>query len=804
MPCLKNITRNACLLAFLLLSCYRLTAQQHNSIHPKPAAVAERTITVKDTLVPFLVNKVQTYSFDIKRNDDLVRRGLNVGPIQAAIPGIQKRLDGFTKRLNDKARRMNIRSLNSGTILLKETTDQLTDYQTTLSTFYTALSRSNSELKKISNDPLLNANAVDTQLSQQMHDVLTDARRLDSIQKNTIAKVTIVRNKVSILLLQANDIVSELSYRTTSAKRNMWNQEDEPLLQDKPSSDEQPLSALIGSALKRCGHNIQIFLRNKWDIITIVFLIFALITAWCLSNIRRVRSQEDAPNILALAPFLKRSVVVGCIMTLVTIMPFCFSNPQMSFLHSCELLRLLAMSFLIFPYLAKGSKPLWLMLGLIWIYYAIDDLLLESAFSERWVLIVTAVLLALICIRIIRGKYPNFIGISESPGTKALAVFSLLQVLLSIIFNFTGRVTLAKIFGVSAVQCLVLGISLKVLCCMVIEAIYIQSEAYQESRFSDFINFKDLQHRFRRVLWVFASIIWFISFLRNVTLYDVAMHLIDAFFSTTRVIGNISFNYKSVAIFIGIIWFSSVISGFINFFFGHEKAGTTGSRKKIGSMMLLIRLAIWSIGFMVAIAAAGIPLDKISIMIGALGVGIGFGLQNIANNLVSGIILAFERPIQIGDQIEIGNKAGTVKEIGVRSSKIKSSDGSDIIIPNGDLLSQHLTNWTMKDLNKRAAFTISVSYNADILLVKKTIQDILAKNEVILQTPQPSILLQTFADSGFEVNISFWVPDLSKAGSIRSEVMIAVYNALKESGIELSYPIKEGEKGIQELKQGKT
>ncbi len=111
-------------------------------------------------------------------------------------------------------------------------------------------------------------------------------------------------------------------------------------------------------------------------------------------------------------------------------------------------------------------------------------------------------------------------------------------------------------------------------------------------------------------------------------------------------------------------------------------------RKKRQSWVLspcLYESAIWTAGFLIAVAAAGIPIDKISILIGALGVGIGFGLQNLVNNLVSGIIIAFERPIQIGDTIEVGGKTGTVQEIGVRSSQINNGEGANIIVPNGDL-----------------------------------------------------------------------------------------------------------------------
>jgi potassium efflux system protein len=127
---------------------------------------------------------------------------------------------------------------------------------------------------------------------------------------------------------------------------------------------------------------------------------------------------------------------------------------------------------------------------------------------------------------------------------------------------------------------------------------------------------------------------------------------------------------------------------------------------------------VFAIGFLLAVTASGFPLDKITIIISAFGIGIGFGLQNIVNNLVSGLILAFEKPIQIGDIIEVDNRSGTIMEIGIRSSKIATSDGAEVIIPNGDLISHHVINWTLSNNNRRIELIIGVAYGSDIEKVK--------------------------------------------------------------------------------------
>ncbi|MDN3655283.1 mechanosensitive ion channel [Ferruginibacter paludis] len=740
---------------------------------------------ISDSMLPTLVTKVATYTATIDHTDFLIRRKFNITPISLNMPEIERKIKGFKARLEKNGSHMNLRSLNSGVIMLTETSDDLSAYQSILSNYSRELTQSNTEVKKILRDPILNAEVNDSVIQEQLEDIRTEGRSLDSLQQKVINRVNLLRNKVSVNLLQATDIISDMRYLTISLKLGIWKQEEAPLFTATQQEYKNNLAEITGNALVRSGKIIMIYLGEKWDVITLGLLVFICIFSWTWLNMHRIKKQENKDLVLGPIHFLRRNVLIGCGMALFTYLPYFFANPPMSLLHALELFRLLLLAYLIYPYLAKQSKIIWLILCLLWLYYAMDDLLLESALGERWGLFFSGIIMAAVAIKITNPRQPHFSGIPESPATKTLAIFTLTQAVLSIFFNLAGRVTLAKIFGVSAIQCLMLGISLKVFCSMVMEAIYLQSEAYHDSRISAFIDFKTLQHRFVNILWILASTVWTISLARNLTLYDTVIQLCTHFFEATRTIGSMVFTFESVAIFIFIIWLSSVISGFISFFFGSEKLHTTGKRSRLGSMMLLIRLAIWILGFFIAVAAAGIPIDKLSIMIGALGVGIGFGLQNIVNNLVSGVILAFERPIQVGDLIEVGGKMGVVKEIGVRSSKINNNEGADIIVPNGDLLSQHLINWTMQDRNKQVEYTIGIPYNSDIEKVRGIIRETLAGEEKIMAAPVPSITVKQFGERTIDLKISFWVFDLSEAGAIRSNAMIKIYEKLTAAGIQL-------------------
>jgi potassium-dependent mechanosensitive channel len=749
---------------------------------------------VSDSLLPGLMMKVASYTATIDHTDFLIRRKFNIAPISFDLPEIERRVKGFKSRLEKKGNQMNLRSLNSGIIMLHEISGKLDSYNKVLTNFSNELSESNTAVKKILQDPVLSFQVSDPVLLEQLQDIRVEGHELDSMQQKTLAKVNLLRNKVSVNLLQATDIISDMHYLAISFKMAMWDQEESPLFTATKKEYKNELIEITSLGLQRSWLIILIYLKGKWNVLTLGFMLFIFTFSWMLLNMRRIRKQPNATAVLAPMHFLSRSVLIGCLMAFFMYLPFFFANPPMSFLHVCELLRLVALTVLILPYLTKQAKWTWTVLSLLWLYYALDNILLESAFGERWGLLFAGIVMALVCVHIIVNKKPNFIKLPESPATRALAIFSLTQVVLSIIFNLTGRVSLAKIFGVSAIQCLMLGISLKVFCTMVLEAVYVQSEAYHDSRFAKFINYKILEQQFLRILWILAITAWTVSLVRNFTLYDAMIEMLASFFTETRTIGSMVFSFKSVAIFICIIWFSSMISAAINFFFGNQKIKNSNSRSRLGSMMLLIRLTIWTLGFCIAVAAAGIPLDKLSIMIGALGVGIGFGLQNIVNNLVSGVILAFERPIQVGDLIEVGGKTGVVKEIGVRSSKINNNEGADIIVPNGDLLSQHLINWTMQDRNKQIDFLIDIPYYCDIKKVTLLIQEALANNEKILKSQPRAVVLQQFGDLAIKLKILFWVHDLTEAGAIRSNAMIEIYGLLAANGVQFpayKAPIEE-------------
>jgi potassium efflux system protein len=195
-----------------------------------------------------------------------------------------------------------------------------------------------------------------------------------------------------------------------------------------------------------------------------------------------------------------------------------------------------------------------------------------------------------------------------------------------------------------------------------------------------------------------------------------------------------------------------------------------------------------TIGFLLAIAAAGVEMSKLAILLGALGVGIGFGLQNIFNNLISGIILAFERPINEGDVIEVGSQLGVVKQIGIRASTIRTWEGAEVIVPNGNLISNELINWTLTDQQRRAELNVGVAYGTDPELVIQILRDCAASHSDIMKDPEPIPIFTAFGSSSLDFRLLFWITDNERRLMILSDLAVMINAALKKAGITIPFP----------------
>lgn len=192
--------------------------------------------------------------------------------------------------------------------------------------------------------------------------------------------------------------------------------------------------------------------------------------------------------------------------------------------------------------------------------------------------------------------------------------------------------------------------------------------------------------------------------------------------------------------------------------------------------------------FLIALSVMGVDLKSLGVLIGALSVGLGFGLQHVVNNFISGILILFERPFRIGDWIVINGHEGIVRKINIRSTELETFDKARIIIPNADIISGALTNWTLHDLMGRLTIAVGVGYDSDLEKVLKLIVETTRNDDRILTDPAPSAILTSFDDSSIGVQLRCYVGNISQRAAVKSDLIVRIQKTFGENGIEIPFP----------------
>jgi small-conductance mechanosensitive channel len=270
-----------------------------------------------------------------------------------------------------------------------------------------------------------------------------------------------------------------------------------------------------------------------------------------------------------------------------------------------------------------------------------------------------------------------------------------------------------------------------------------------------------------------------------------ALSLRAPLFQGLREVLGVSWGVKSfkltagdVLLFGVTVWASFFISRILRFVLEEE----VYSRVKLApglhySISKMVNYAVLVIGFFIGVTLLGFDLTRLTILVGAFGVGLGFGLQNIINNFVSGLILLFERPIKVGDVLQLGGNEGVVKHIGIRASIMRAPNGSEFIVPNGSLISETVTNWTFSDRMRRVDMPIVVAGPADARQVMELLKAAAIEQPRVLKEPPPRTLLGSFTGDSMNFELRIWIDQSEDWSQVRSELALALRATLAEHNI---------------------
>ncbi|MCU0230542.1 MAG: mechanosensitive ion channel [Acidobacteria bacterium] len=295
-----------------------------------------------------------------------------------------------------------------------------------------------------------------------------------------------------------------------------------------------------------------------------------------------------------------------------------------------------------------------------------------------------------------------------------------------------------------------------------------------------------------RLLVALAVAIWALFTLNSFTVAPAVSGWLREMLSRRYVVGALDLALGDVVAFVVGLVASVLFARLVSFLLAEEVLPRTRvPRGRATAIVTIVRYLLLAIGFLAAVAMSGFEINRLTLLISAFGIGVGFGLQNIISNFVAGLILILERPIEVDDVVELGQLTGTVRRIGIRSSLVRTFDGASVIVPNSNLISDQVVNWTHSDKLRRIEVQVGVAYGTTPEKVLELLHRAAASHPRVLSHPPPNALFVAFGDSALDFSLRFWTVDFDHWMTVRSEVLAAIDAALRGAGIEVPFPQRD-------------
>jgi len=719
-----------------------------------------------------------------QKANDYLEKGIDTAGIASQL--------GYVLRLYDvagdgiftnKGTTQTDRNLATSSTLLKELLNRTELEKRTLDSYIKNLVGFQNNIDSLASDSILIELPSDSvslmNLISKVALVTKEMKPADTLIKKAIQKVQLLQTTVNFVIIKLEDGIEQIERYREDLSASLSDRETVSLWE--PVAFKRPIGEIYYLSKEKARLVFSYYSKNNSGRIVVLLLLITGLTLFLRSLKKKLRAAQSLPA--AQQEWLVlRYPELSSLLIILSIFQFIFPAPPFVFTMLLWIISVLALTFIFRNSISKYWKFAWLVLMAMFFLAIADNLILQSSRAERYgmlLLSLTATTFGLVFL--IGGRRKEL----REKRIRIFLGFLIVMELISAIANMYGRYNFSKSFLTSGIFGLTNGILFFWVIRLINEMLTLSARIYRRpGKKTMYIDFEKVGQKAPSAFYYFLIIGWCILFGRSFYFFRKITGPFVEFVAKERTIGESTFTIQSVFVFFIILFISGTVSSVVTLFASGEQGveSTRGKKTGIGSWLLLIRISIISIGVLLAFAAAGIPMDRLAIILGALSVGIGFGLQSLVNNLVSGLILAFEKPINVGDVVEFGGQSGTMKSIGFRSSIITTWDGADVIIPNGNLLSGQMINWTMGNNNRRVEIVKGIAYGTNLEKTKKLLLDLLATDKRILVNPPPLVLVKDFNSSSIDIRVLFWIENYVAWTQIKSDMIEAIDEAFKKEG----------------------
>jgi potassium efflux system protein len=633
--------------------------------------------------------------------------------------------------------------------------------------------------------------------------VVKETAPIDTNLNRALVSLQALQLKVDLLVYRLRSLKEDVDIYSNNLSARAFIKEF-PFLWEAPGYS-RPVKDVIAFSWAKGSMVLRYYIKDHVGKI----LILLALTIAAFYFIRALKQQLAYENKLS-ADFSGQLVLkypwLSAMLLTLCIFQFILADPPFIISFFIWLIAAICLAFIFHKYIVAYWFRFWVVMVIFFILSGFGNMLLQITRVERVVTLCLSVG-GIIYIGLKLWASSRRKELKER-GILYFILFVFICQVIAVVLNCLGRFNLAKTFFVSGYSGVIIAIMFLWVIRLINEGLTLALGIYkQPNRKLFFVNFERVGGEAPVFFYVMLVLGWFFLVGKNFYGFKQIYDAFVASLTQQRMVGSYSFSIMGLFVFLAILILSLVLSKLVSFFTSDSATSNAKDDKKkkvnLASYMLLIRIFIICTGLFFAFAAAGIALDKITVIFGALSVGIGLGLQGLANNLVSGLILSFERPVNVGDMIEVNDKIVTMKSIGFRSSIVTSYDGSHIVIPNGELLNQHLVNWTMGAHLKRNSFIVGVAYGSDLRQVKNLIMKILDDDKRILRDPAFDVVIKDFNNSSIDVEIIFWPNHMSMLRPIKSDIILQIDEVFRANGIVIPYPQQDVFiKALPDVKKG--
>jgi len=726
--------------------------------------------------------------------ESIIKKGYNFESIQNGLPALANSIESVKVVLKYGYRYLDINSLQTFGLLVDQIKELLDTWRKELLNYSKQISTAQADINKIKSLRLSSSDSVDYSFinlyTNKLNNLDSTFQKLKISNEKYQNKVSKLQTDVLGNYYKASDLQQELKEYITNYSIRTLGKEDSYIWESSIDKANDDMGAENFGRIS-LAINQQIitsyFLAHIGKHLIVACAIFLCFIFWVQKNYKKmsrldeqnnsiIRNPEDF-SVLSLFPVLPALIVVF------SLLPLCDLNAPDTYMTVIQLLLFILASIFIFKYASKKERLVWICIFFVFIFFFIINTRIQIDLLIRIALLVINVFFVFVSRFFLTFKEGNL----KIKGVTRLLIYGIIILnIAAFVMNCAGRVTFSKAISNAALIGFVQIIGLSIFKDIMVSAIQLSNMFNTlKERKRRFVDLHSMSDRLYKLLSFFTLLLCFIIFAINMNFYTVVYKTIIAFLFDPRTIGGTTFRIGNIMLFFVVIYLSTIAQRYVQYLFG-ERSDHSIPEGKRGSRIVIWKLMIIITGFILAVMVSGLPIDKVTIIISALGVGIGMGLQSVVNNFVSGLILIFERPLQVGDYIEVAGLKGWVKDIGIRSTRMANNDGSEIIVPNGSILAGNLTNWTLSSFRIRIEVNFKISPTSAILLAKEIIIEEILKYEYTIDAIPPEVHQVNISNNTTELKVGFWIDHINKQEVARSTILNAIYMRLDQNNITMN------------------